>query len=597
MLNYKSRIMVALTAFVFILSCGEKIPVKEMAMAKMEISRALSVMAKKYAPQEIAEAEKKLLESHNFIKEDSLDKSKDSAIISRKKAEEAYNKSIPLLAKDTLDIAKQSLDQAEALYAEVLAESEYKQAKEAYAAALALYEQKEYYASYEKSLQADGLAKEARNVAIGKKEILSKSIAEVKAILAEAEKYNALAVAPDKVKTAKDNLSIAEESYKNLELKKGFAAMEIAGTNADEAYLLALKETAKVKLDEAGNLFSEAEKSEGAATAKDELNGAKEALNQSKSQFQDSKYKESILSSDESMRMSGMVLGSLRESAKGKIAGAEAKLEIAKNSVGAAIAVEQLNGAKEALETSRSQFKESKYKESIASAEESERLSNIVINTKAAEGKGAIAKGGKGIKGSGSSAESIFSEDYFIYKVRYIPQRRDCLWRIAEKYYRNPLYWQNIYKANTDKIRNPNLIWPNMLIKVPKLKGASQEAEKETAAPEKIKEQPAVDKMKETEIPGIQKESPAAEPQASDKKDAEPVPVTQPAAEKETAPVPAASEAEKKADVPPVKEKEAVTVPAPEAEKKSELPTVSEKEAIPAPAVDKQTAPANTEQK
>ena len=47
---------------------------------------------------------------------------------------------------------------------------------------------------------------------MGKKEILSKSIAEVKAVLAEAEKYNASTVAKDKVQTANENLNIAEES-------------------------------------------------------------------------------------------------------------------------------------------------------------------------------------------------------------------------------------------------------------------------------------------------------------------------------------------------------------------------------------------------
>ena len=56
--NGKGFISILIT-FVFALSCGEKIPVKEMSLAKMEISRAISVMAKEYAPDEIDEAEKK----------------------------------------------------------------------------------------------------------------------------------------------------------------------------------------------------------------------------------------------------------------------------------------------------------------------------------------------------------------------------------------------------------------------------------------------------------------------------------------------------------------------------------------------------------
>ncbi len=519
MMSKMQKFLIVLTASIFIVSCGDKVPIKEMSLAKLDISRAMSVMAKKYAPQEINEAEKKLLESHEFVKQDALDKSKDSAIASRKKAQEAYDKSVPLLAKDTLDIAKQSLEQAEALYAEVLAENEYKQAKAAFTEAVGLYDKKSYYPCYEKAVEADGLAKEARNVAMGKKEILSKSIAEVKAVLADAEKYNASTVAKDKVQTANENLNIAEESYKSLELKKGFKAVEVAGTNADEAYLMAIKETAKGKIEGAEKLYSDAQNSEGAAGAKDELNGAKEALDQSKTLFQDSKFKESILSADESARLSNLVMGSLNQSAKERIASAEGMYTQAKNSAGAAIAVSQLNEAGNALDLSKSQYKESKYKESIASAAESERLSKIVINTKAKEDK--VSAGGKGTgkglgKGSGKGSDVVFSDEYFIYKVRYIPERRDCLWRIAEKYYSNPFYWQHIYKANTDKIYNPNLIWPNMLIKVPKVKKAGSQEEKKETASEKIKEAaPVPEKAKEVTAAPVQEEKKEAVPEKS----------------------------------------------------------------------------------
>ena len=148
-------------------------------------------MAKKYAPEELSEAEKKLIESHDFVKEESFDKAKTSAIESYEKAKEAYDKSIPLLAKDTLDIADESLEQAVEVYAEVLAEKEYNQANNTYTEANDLFEQKKYYPCYVKALEADGMAKDARNTAIGKKDILSNSIAEVKATLDEAEKYNA----------------------------------------------------------------------------------------------------------------------------------------------------------------------------------------------------------------------------------------------------------------------------------------------------------------------------------------------------------------------------------------------------------------------
>ncbi|MBN2042059.1 MAG: LysM peptidoglycan-binding domain-containing protein [Spirochaetes bacterium] len=457
-------------AVIVAVGCGEKIPVKEMSLAKMEISRANTVMAEKYAPEEIAEAKKKLTESHGFVKEESFDKAKTAAVESYDKAKEAYDKSAPLLARDTLDIANESLEKAVEVYAEVLAESEYNQANDALNEANALFEQKKYYDSYKKALEADGLAKEARNVAIGKKDILGNSIAEVKATLDEAVKYNAETFAPEKVELANDNTRIAEESLESLQLKKGFAAVELAGMNADEAYLIALQGTAVEKSQAADKMYQEARNSDGAKIATDELNGAGEALDQSKELLNDSKYKESILSSDESLRLSMVVLNAMNEVAKEKIANAEMVYYQAKVSPGAAIAVDELKGAEEALNNSRSLLEESKANESISQAEESERLSYIVINTKGKGGGASTAAvSGKG-KGSGSDAGTGEFGDYYIYKVRYIPERRDCLWRIAEKYYENGFLWKRIYRANTEKINNPDLIWPDMLIKVPKMR-------------------------------------------------------------------------------------------------------------------------------
>ncbi len=63
-----------------------------------------------------------------------------------------------------------------------------------------------------------------------------------------------------------------------------------------------------------------------------------------------------------------------------------------------------------------------------------------------------------------------------VYIVRLIPERRDCLWRIAEYpfIYNNPLKWPVLYEANKKTFKdpsNPNLIYPNQVLKVPSIKG------------------------------------------------------------------------------------------------------------------------------
>ena len=56
-------------------------------------------------------------------------------------------------------------------------------------------------------------------------------------------------------------------------------------------------------------------------------------------------------------------------------------------------------------------------------------------------------------------------------EVNYTVVRGDCLWNIAKKkeFYGNGFAWPNIYKANRDKIKDPNLIFPKQVFKIPNL--------------------------------------------------------------------------------------------------------------------------------
>jgi len=67
-----------------------------------------------------------------------------------------------------------------------------------------------------------------------------------------------------------------------------------------------------------------------------------------------------------------------------------------------------------------------------------------------------------------------------VYKVRLIPKRSDCLWRIAEYpfVYNDPLKWPLLYEANKKTFRdpgNPNLIFPGQLLTIPSVNGEQRE--------------------------------------------------------------------------------------------------------------------------
>ncbi len=56
-----------------------------------------------------------------------------------------------------------------------------------------------------------------------------------------------------------------------------------------------------------------------------------------------------------------------------------------------------------------------------------------------------------------------------VYTVRLIPERRDCLWRIAEYdfVYGNPYLWPMIWRRNRKLVQNPDLIQPGWLLIIP----------------------------------------------------------------------------------------------------------------------------------
>ncbi len=66
------------------------------------------------------------------------------------------------------------------------------------------------------------------------------------------------------------------------------------------------------------------------------------------------------------------------------------------------------------------------------------------------------------------------------YVVRLIPERRDCLWRIAEYsfIYNNPLKWPVLYEANKKTFKNPSnpdLIFPGQVLVIPSIKGEARD--------------------------------------------------------------------------------------------------------------------------
>lgn len=160
-----------------------------------------------------------------------------------------------------------------------------------------------------------------------------------------------------------------------------------------------------------------------------------------------------------------------RVMAQNKIDEAKKLISQAENLEGGRFAADELASAKAALLSAESSFSQKDFANALSYAEQAVNYAQACLNkieevkTREMGGTQVIKMDQQGIQDTG---------EYKIrttYTVRYIPERRDCLWRIAEydSIYSNPWKWPILYKANKRIIRDPDLIFPGQVLAIPEL--------------------------------------------------------------------------------------------------------------------------------
>lgn len=410
--------ILSILSLVFV-ACEKKIPINELAKAKEAIAKAESVDAEKYSPEELKMAREELVKAHDvIIKDEKPEDSAKNAETSYNKAMEAFNRSAVLYAADALKKADEAIAAADAVYAEKLSADNYSQARDFYNSANEKFETKDYILSHSLAEEAYKNAVKAKEESLDNKYQLQAKIDEVNSILARVEKYDYQAYAGEKYGIAKDKVNQASGYYNNDSLKSGFETAEIAKINADEAYKSTMNGVASSKIADAEKAVNEAEKSSGAAVAEEDLAAAKEAVDNAKKMQSSGNYDESITYSNEAVRLANSVI---EEGRKSEIA-ARVKGQADKDSAG---------------KTSKD---------------------------------GTADKGGADKVSSGKGGVPEEDENYWYYKVKTWEKYEECLSRIAEQYYKNAKQWKRIQKANQDMIKDPDLIRPDWIIRIPKIK-------------------------------------------------------------------------------------------------------------------------------
>lgn len=113
------------------------------------------------------------------------------------------------------------------------------------------------------------------------------------------------------------------------------------------------------------------------------------------------------------------------------------------------------------LEEARRAFADGDYATAISKAREAELSAN-----KAREEALAKAREKEEIA---VEEKEVVEKAPKIYVVGTWERDRDCLWNIAKKrtIYGDPWKWKRIYKANTDKIKDPDLIYLGQRLTIP----------------------------------------------------------------------------------------------------------------------------------
>ncbi|MBN8220092.1 MAG: DUF4398 domain-containing protein [Spirochaetes bacterium] len=430
------KTILALTAGVLLIAvgCGDPIPMEEMGIAKVAIARAETVKSAKYSPKNFEDAQKTLLAAHDFVEKGKMSDAKEKAIEAKKQADAAYDESAPKLAQDTRGEAEAAIRAAEESNAEQFATDELAASKASLVQGDKYYESKDYLSSYHLFEESREKAKRALTTSEAQVEVMKRELGEVDETIAAAERSGAEQSAPDTLKKAKTDAGNARGDLANKKLKSAYTNLQAAKASSKEALGIAQKESAKSKL-------AKAEKDVAAAEAK---------LTDLKGRASDPQTQKALEASEEAQQ-------SLKT------------------------ADDNLTAAKEALKAAREADKNQAYAEVATQSDEASRLAKILsdslpetevllaqakdragIETKPVK-EGGEKEGKEGVDEEGDKA------GWKTYKVRYIPENRDCLWKIAgyKKIYNNARLWPKIYRANKGKIKNPDLIYPGQVFKIP----------------------------------------------------------------------------------------------------------------------------------
>jgi LysM repeat protein len=287
----------------------------------------------------------------------------------------------------------------------------------------------------------------------------------------------------------------------------------------DAANLIITKKGMYAKIEKLRGDLNSANKENISADLKSDLDKALLSLNAAETSLEQNYIEDADMRIKEAETLiTGANTKMKEKNALAAIAKAEKLLVQAKERDSAGRHSENLGKAENLIDDGKDNIKNKKYNEGISNAEEAETLIAAVLNTMDSETVDAKLKASAEeqkedvTEEDTSSKKEQVKEDTKpagnVYTVQWRKKNTDCLWRIAQKVYKDAAYWPAIYIANRDQIKDPDLIFPGQKFVIPP-KPQKRPSYKKIIEEEKTKEQ--------------EKEKAVGEDKTADKESKEPV--------------------------------------------------------------------------
>lgn len=477
---------------VFILSCELEVPVKEMVEARTAIEEAKKVNADRHSPDDIKKAETLLLQSHDYIANGQETDAKKAAEQSLAAAIEAEKKSLPGYASEQLKKSEEAYKEADMAYAEKFSPEKFNEAGKLKVEAKGLYDKGEHKQSAVLSVKAYELSIAAKNDAVQNSSVIETEIDKMNSKLTELKKDKYKSAAQSNLSDAETLINKAKQDVTDRDYKSSLQEIELARKELDEAEKLIRKQKISTDIQDLRAEMDQVKKKDESGAAKEDLDKALLELNAAESSLEQNQIRDAELRVAQAEQLiKGTDIKMKRKKALAAIEKAEKLLVQARGKDQNNKYKENLDKAEKVIGEGKSSVNADKFNEGISNAEEAETIISAVLNSmetasadiavksesEHAEDKEAVDEAGDessdeatetGTKTEDKAVESEKKEEQGRhYVVQWRKKKTDCLWRIAEKVYKDAAYWPAIYLANRDQIKDPDLIFPGQKFVIP----------------------------------------------------------------------------------------------------------------------------------